>query len=65
MNELDKFSVSFEIWWNRYVLRMSNERNLRALMRMFAKEKPELVEHILGRFNKHKCDACNGKGYLD
>ncbi len=65
MNKLDKFSVSYEIWWNKHMHRMNPERNLQTLLRVFAKEKPELIDYILKRFNKHKCPTCDGNGFVN
>lgn len=39
MNQIDKFSVDFEIWWNSNVLRKNQDRILEILLKIFAKEK--------------------------
>lgn len=63
MNQLDKFSVDFEIWWNSKILRKNTETSLALLLRMFAKEDTQ-VDYVLAKFHKKRCPFCHGMAFV-
>lgn len=63
MNQLDKFSVNFEIWLNCNVLGKKPEKALQSLLKTFASENQDQINYILSRFHKKKCPSCDGRGF--
>lgn len=64
MNKIDKSDVDLEIFFDRYLLRMNDEKLFKTLIEMYQKSKPHVIPYILKKFHKRKCDCCDGKGYL-
>lgn len=64
MNKVDKFDVDIEIFLDKKLLRMGDEKLFKQLIRMYSKRKPQVIPYILEIFHKRKCDSCNGEGYL-
>lgn len=64
MNQLDKFSVNFEIWWNLKILRKDSDKTLKILLYMFAKDGLETINYILTKFEKRPCSCCKGFGFV-
>jgi hypothetical protein len=63
MNKLDKSDVDLEIFVDRHIFRMNDDRLFKRLIEMYEKPKPQVIPYIMSKFNKKKCPCCNGVGY--